>query len=326
MKLSEKLRLLRIEKRETQEDVSKQLGIGITTLRNYENDKLDRIPNTVQLKQLKEHYNVTYEYLLDDDCENKTNETIDIGKKLKLSDKAIKNIKKLQIENPYDKYTVTNTIKVKAFNDFLENFSALEDFVILLDDLKCNLIFLSEIVQIMPLRNLKTSILYYIDKNKQDLLNELFTFYDEKIENIISLYKNGYVFNIPVDNDTIDDLKSNYDELKELCITFNKKEDNIEGLNVDIFHYLSEILELELILESNLYKEIGYLKYSISNIINDYLNNLNDIDINTIFPLNNDDNLDNKVKNFIKNNYNITSKLSDSEKIKYNVPIKKNDD
>ena len=85
-------------------------------------------------------------------------------------------------------------------------------------------------------------------------------------------------------------------------------------------------MELELILESNLYKEIGYLKYSISNIINDYLNNLNDIDINTIFPLNNDDNLDNKVKNFIKNNYTITSKLSDSEKIKYNVPIKKNDD
>ena len=84
MKLSEKLRLLRIEKRETQEDVSKQLGIGITTLRNYENDKLDRIPNTVQLKQLKEHYNVTYEYLLDDDCENKTNETIDIGKKIEI--------------------------------------------------------------------------------------------------------------------------------------------------------------------------------------------------------------------------------------------------
>lgn len=48
---------------------------------------------------LKEFYNVTYEYLLDEDCENKTSESVDIGKKLKLSDNTIENILDIQYIN-----------------------------------------------------------------------------------------------------------------------------------------------------------------------------------------------------------------------------------
>lgn len=99
MKLSEKLKLLREEKGMTQEQVCSELGIGIQSIRNYENTTIERIPNTVQLKMLKEFYNVTYEYLLDEDCENKTSESVDIGKKLRLSDDAIENILDIQYTN-----------------------------------------------------------------------------------------------------------------------------------------------------------------------------------------------------------------------------------
>lgn len=48
---------------------------------------------------LKDFYNVTYEYLLDEECKNKTTELLDIGKTLKLSDDAIQNIMELQKSN-----------------------------------------------------------------------------------------------------------------------------------------------------------------------------------------------------------------------------------
>lgn len=48
---------------------------------------------------LKDFYNVTYEYFLDEDCENKTTELLDIGKTLKLSDDTIQNIIELQNSN-----------------------------------------------------------------------------------------------------------------------------------------------------------------------------------------------------------------------------------
>lgn len=316
IKLAEKLRLLRIEKGETQEDVSKILGIGITTLRNYENDKLERIPNTFQLKQLKEHYNVTYEYLLDDNCENKSSKNINIGKELNLSDKAIQNIKNLQITNLYDDYIETNTVIPKIFNEFLENFSRLEDFLWFLNDLQGNICFLKEVIQFIKLKDLQPSIIYYIDKKEQENLKEILIYYNEKINNILSLYQNGYTLNIDIDKDLIDDLKSNYDDFTELCTNIDYENDNIEGLVEDMFFCLSEILELSLILQSISYKEIGYLKYSISNIINDYLNNINNININTIFSSNDNNYLENTLKRLLKNNENIKSKLSDKNKLK----------
>ncbi len=60
----------------TQQALADELGIGIQSIRNYENDSLDRIPSTVQLKMLKDFYGVTYEYLLDEDCNNRTTETV----------------------------------------------------------------------------------------------------------------------------------------------------------------------------------------------------------------------------------------------------------
>lgn len=55
MKLSEKLKLLRKEKGMTQEQVCSELGIGIQSIRNYENTTIERIPNTIQLNFIMSH-------------------------------------------------------------------------------------------------------------------------------------------------------------------------------------------------------------------------------------------------------------------------------
>ena len=322
MKLSEKLRLLRIEKGKTQQEVSETLNIGITTLRNYENDKLDRMPNTYQLKQLKDYYDVTYEYLLDEECENKTLDTVDIGKKLHLSDKAIDIIKDLQF-NSWNNKKENDFIKSQAFNYFLETFSDLPDFLLLLNNLEGNIQFYKEIIQFEQLNKLRVSFLYYIDTKNIEKLNELFLYYDEKLDNLMSLYQNGYVYNIEIDNDSLDDLKSNYFDFKELCTNFDAQDSRIEMLNVDMFDYLCEILEITIFLYTSILKEIGYLKYSISNIINNYLNNINNINIIDTYSFTKPY-VENSLKNFLQSNSEIISKLSKEEKIKYNVPIENN--
>ena len=96
MKLSKKLRLLREEAGKTQEQLRNETGLGIQTIRNYENDNLDKYPNTYQLKILKDYFGVTYEYLLDENCNNKTPETVEVGKMLNLSDSSLDRIKELQ--------------------------------------------------------------------------------------------------------------------------------------------------------------------------------------------------------------------------------------
>lgn len=93
MTFAEKIRKLRRQKGKSQEQVSREIGIAISSLRNYENG---RMPDTVQLKLIKEYYHVTYEYLLDDAIENLEKDNIDIGKELGLSDITIKKVKYLK--------------------------------------------------------------------------------------------------------------------------------------------------------------------------------------------------------------------------------------
>lgn len=172
MKLFEKLKLLREEKGMTQEKVCSELGIGIQSLRNYENTSIERIPNTIQLRMLKEIYNVTYEFLLDDTCENRTNESVDIGKKLKLSDKAIENIIDIQYVNnciPEElrKSLVLDGVSPIVFSNWLENID-LKEFTTLLEEYN----HLNNIMEsIQYFYNIKSieDYLYYCLENKKDL-------------------------------------------------------------------------------------------------------------------------------------------------------------
>ena len=180
MKLSQKLRELREEKGLTQQALADKLGIGIQSIRNYENDSLDRIPSTVQLKMLKDFYNITYEYLLDDDCNNKSVETFSIGKELKLSDKSLDKIINLQYRNRHIRelveYLVPDDETPVVFNDWIEK-SDIQEYLVLIKEYQT----LNKILEILKYFTALNS--FY--KNVSDLLND-----KDSLKYILSILEN----------------------------------------------------------------------------------------------------------------------------------------
>lgn len=232
MKLSEKLKLLREEKGMTQEQVCSELGIGIQSIRNYENTTIERIPNTIQLKMLKEFYNVTYEYLLDEDCENKTNESVDIGKKLKLSDNAIKNILDIQytnnrISDELRLSLVEDKIAPVVFSKWLENID-LKEFTALLHEYNCLNNVLKSIQYFYNIEKLE-NYLYYCLENKKDL-KALYSIWNTEVDTL----KNNLSKSIhsTLNDDACLDLSNELNQLKKYCKTCTKKSLNKNKLNV----------------------------------------------------------------------------------------------
>lgn len=115
MNIAEKLRKLREEKGLSQEQLIdglyKEQGekIAISSVRNYENEKSPRVPQGTILLSLARFYNVSVEYLLDDNISAKSINNVSISRELGLSDKSIETIKKL------------NKKFNRAFNVFLDS-------------------------------------------------------------------------------------------------------------------------------------------------------------------------------------------------------------
>lgn len=270
MKLSQKLRLLREEKGITQQVLADKLGIGIQSIRNYENDSLDRIPNTVQLKMLKDFYDVTYEYLLDEECENRTNASIDIGKKLKLSDKAIEQIINLQT---YTDFTNNSKQEDKepplAFNTWLENFSSLKTFTLYINDyhilkdlLDCSKYF-STILELKP---------FFIEclNNKTKELDCVFNLLDEKLK----IYKMCVIqgdTSSKLDNNSYKELEKYIKKLKKYCVSYNKKGSTSDA---ELFNLLNEITEIGAESFEYTYKDLQFCQYQITELIRDNLHEI----------------------------------------------------
>lgn len=232
MKLSEKLKLLREEKGMTQEQVCSELGIGIQSIRNYENTTIERIPNTIQLKMLKEFYNVTYEYLLDEDCENKTNESVDIGKKLKLSDDAIENILDIQYTNnripdELRLSLVEDKIAPIVFSKWLENID-LKEFTALLHEYNCLNNVLKSIQYFYNIEKLE-DYLYYCLENKKDL-KALYSIWNTEVDTLNNNLSKS--IHSTLNNDAYSDLSNELNQLKKYCETCTKKSLNKNNLNV----------------------------------------------------------------------------------------------
>lgn len=232
MKLSEKLKLLREEKGMTQEQVCSELGIGIQSIRNYENTTIERIPNTVQLKMLKEFYNVTYEYLLDEDCENKTSESVEIGKKLKLSDNAIENILDIQyinnrIPDELRVSLVEDKIAPTVFSNWLENID-LKEFTTLLHEYSCLNNLLESIQYFYNIEKLE-DYLYYCLENKKDL-KALYSIWNSEIDSL----KNNLskLIHSTINDDVRSDLIKELNQFKKYCETCTRKSLDRKKLNV----------------------------------------------------------------------------------------------
>lgn len=101
MNIAEKLRKLREDKGISQNKLIEELeekqnvNVAISSIRNYENTKAPRIPQGDVLLALARYYDVTLEYLIDDELNNRKHETIEISKVFNFSDKAIENLKEI---------------------------------------------------------------------------------------------------------------------------------------------------------------------------------------------------------------------------------------
>lgn len=225
MNFSEKMKQLRNEKGITQQQASNEMGIAISSLRNYENNI--RFPDTEQLRIIKNYYNVTYEYLLDDDCQNRTNKTINIGKELKLSEKAIKRIKDLQPAS----IPVTNKNEILGFYTHKYNIGFPEAFNRFLEsDIKFNYLIgdIKAIQDCIDLYKKVATFLYIIHLTDLIINNtikkEIFSYYDKlisEISKIIELNPTFWEENISYTN-----FIESYNDFKESC--------NINGENIGI--------------------------------------------------------------------------------------------
>lgn len=115
MNIAEKLIELRNEKGLTQAQLGRELNIALSSIKNYENIKKPRIPEATLLLKIAKYFDVDMEYLLDDELNNRKHDNIVIEKELKLSDKAISNIRELN--------------KSRRFNKLLENKTKLEKLI-----------------------------------------------------------------------------------------------------------------------------------------------------------------------------------------------------
>ena len=259
MKLSEKLRNLRIEKGETQEFVSKKLGIGITTLRNYENDNLNRLPNTYQLKQLKDYYNVPYEYLLDDSCNNITNDNIEIGKEINLSDKAIETIKQAKCNSDYLNYFIEN-INLDIFLKSLNQWNILNDII---DYDLFRLIYICDLTEYIKDR---------MNNGKEDDLIEYFDKCDssiEKLQNFTSTSENTLHFS-PF-NSMYESFIDSYINIKEIIFSKKYSKKNYKKKYEDFSNALEDFIDLHDEVFSTMIKLRKLTNFEINQYIDSFL-------------------------------------------------------
>lgn len=252
MNLSEKIQLLRKEKGETQKDLADILNIGVSTLKTYENINGLRKPDIDTLKKIKEHYDVTYEYLFDNECKNRANENIEIGKELGLSDKSINNIKNIEKKDTFNKF-----VEYYDFSRLIEYFDLYY---------KINKILTYDLHLIIYICDLWEYIIDRNQKGKQEDLKEYFDKCDNAVNNIVKFTDNT-IFADSSDS-KYETFRDNYLTLKK--IIFGKK---IEGgrKNKKVQFQLDIVLDLfeEIMHKYTMYSKI--IKVNISDIINAFL-------------------------------------------------------
>lgn len=279
MKLSQKLRELREEKGLTQQALADELGIGIQSIRNYENDSLDRIPSTVQLKMLKDFYNVTYEYLLDDDCNNKTTETVSIGKELKLSDKALDKIINLQYRNRHIRELVESLAPDDetpvVFNDWIEK-SDVQEYLALIKEYQS----LNKILEILQYFSALNS--FY--KNISDLLSDkdsvkcILSVLENKLEEFKEAVRHS-IFTTLEDHG-YEDMNFEVDKLRKFLKNYKKESVNVKKFE-EIIIFIQSIGESY---QEETSRSINYCLFEITEVLKNELHEFYSVEDNLSIP------------------------------------------
>lgn len=264
MNIAEKLRKLREDKGISQNKLIEELeekqniNVAISSIRNYENTKAPRIPQGDVLLALARYYDVTLEYLIDDNITAYKKENLDIGKVLGLSDKAIKNI--AIIKETYFNKTFDDFISSSISLDLLSNICISQN----VHSLNAKYIkhYFWEDVQLGTFRDSEyifDACKFTVDVNEKDDIEFLKVLLDEfeiEIDNIYLLYKKDWFKNALYHGyDLIN--KNDYlkykKKIKDFKINLREKEIDrnlyIEVINIVIacfykINNLDEILEL----------------------------------------------------------------------------------
>lgn len=263
MKLSKKLRLLREEARKTQEQLRNETGLGIQTIRNYENDNLDKYPNTYQLKILKDYFGVTYEYLLDENCNNKTPETVEVGKLLNLSDSSLDRIKELQ--NHKQEYFPNEGLYYRdeihgdvAFDNWLSSFDELKRFSI-------RLTMLENLNKIMETSKYFMNMLEYREQIENShntdkvFVTKLNTLLSKKLEELNKCFNNHLEADFIIEDYSA--VSTYYSEY------LNYLKENAQILPEGLSFVLDDLSVAAFGVYEDAYKNIKYCQYEISEMI-----------------------------------------------------------
>ena len=279
MKLSQKLRELREEKGLTQQALADELGIGIQSIRNYENDSLDRIPSTVQLKMLKDFYNITYEYLLDDDCNNKSVETFSIGKELKLSDKSLDKIINLQYRNRHIRelveYLVPDDETPVVFNDWIEK-SDIQEYLVLIKEYQT----LNKTLEILQY----FTALNEFDKNISDLLNDknslkhILSILEKKAEEFKEAVRSS-IFSTLQDHG-YEDMNLEIDKLRKFIRNYKKDSSDVKKFE-EVMIFIQAIGEAY---QEETSRSINYCLFEITEVLKNELHEFYSVENNLSIP------------------------------------------
>lgn len=267
MKSYEKLKLLREEKGLSVDELVKETGLSAQAIRNYENSELDRLPNTTQLKTLKDYFGVSYEYLLDEDCLNRTHKSVDIGKKLKLSDTSIERI--IDLQNHDKKYYPIEGLYYKnnvygeyAFNSWLESFDEFKRFNIRLD-------MFYNLNKIMELSKYFINLLSLEDKIEKSFNSD--KLFITKLNNLL-ISKMDEFKDCFINEDKNDFLGSEYYQLIDAFHKYTSYLKTIKKIpKKGLFLILDDLSSISSTIYEDTYKNIKYCQYELSEIIKNNL-------------------------------------------------------
>lgn len=148
---SKRLKELRTERGETQQVACSEIDIHINTLKNYENG--ERLPNLGEFLRIKDHYGVSFEYLIgESDIKSNDISFKEINKITGLSEKSI---------NVLSKRVQINGNRLKILNYIIENERKYQFITILELFLMCRIenkgIYnqIKESIEMIPSENLK---------------------------------------------------------------------------------------------------------------------------------------------------------------------------
>lgn len=254
MNINQKLIKLRKEKGLTQEQLSKKLGLSISTIRNYENKKRPRMPKNEILVMFAEFYNVSVEYLLNDEIENKSNGSINIEKELGLSEVSIEKISNIKNNNLQ-----------KDFNTFLSKIDVLSlcKYINNLSTLQCQ--WTSNISIFLQLYHFSDFLNENINKKpiSKDLIN-FFDIFNKKMLEFLKFIESTEEISFFIDLETCNSLKKCLKDIENSFIS-----GNVGRLNKKLIEFTNIAHDI-----NNKVKYcIDFNKYHIQNLIFEFLIN-----------------------------------------------------